>query len=365
MKITDVRYRRLDFGPRDEPVRNAHLTFDRLNATVIEVATDEGITGLAITGGRAAFGLRQYVEGPLRDAVVGEDPFTVARLWDQMMGGWRKPWTRGEVVASLSGVDTAIWDVIGKALNQPLYRLLGGYRDVVPVYAAGGYYPPSRKVEDLVDEVRSYLDKGYRKVKIKVGGGTLAEDVERVGAVRQLIGEDLDLMLDANYAWRASDAIEAVRELRQFRPFWIEEPTHPDDVRGLARVRAEGGVPTASGENEFTRFGSLRLLEADSVDILQVDANIGGGVTEWMRVAALASAYHVPMCPHGDPIVHAHLVAATENGMLVESYPKLYHYMGPLVGELTIVDGMMQMPEGPGLGVELDWDYVEKHTVQT
>jgi len=364
MRITGVRYRKLDLGAHEKALRNSRLTFQRPRASMVEVLTDEGITGVALTAGRAGFGERVYVEGPLQEAVLGKDPFTVARLWDTMMSGWRKPVTKGEVVSSISGVDIAVWDLIGKALERPLYQLLGGYRDEVPVYAAGGYYADGKGTEALVEEMAGYLAHGFRAVKMKVGGSDLRTDVARVAAVRAAVGDDVELMLDANYAWRSDEALRFVRAVEEYDPFWLEEPTHPDDVRGLLRVGAAGGVPVASGENEFTRFGCHRLLDSGAVDFLQLDAYVGGGVTEWMRVAALASAYHVPMAPHGDHLVHLHLVAAVPNGLTVESYPEMHASLDRFVSTMEVVDGMASVPKGPGLGWELDWDFIERHTVE-
>jgi D-arabinonate dehydratase len=365
MKITGVRYRRLDMGPRPEVVRNAHLAFERHTSTLIEVSTDEAITGVAVTAGRAAFGSRHYVEGALAEAVIGHDPFRVSWLWERMMEGWRKPVTKGEVITCLSGIDIALWDIIGKAVNRPLYQLLGAHTaDKVPVYAAGGYYAGSKDTAKLVEEILSYVALGHTRVKMKVGGTTLKDDVERLGAVREAVGPDITIMLDANYAWRAWEALKYVRELAVFNPFWIEEPTRPDDIDGLRRVRDHSPIPVATGENEYCRWGARRLLEADATDFLQIDANIGGGVTEWIRVANLAGAHHVPMAPHGDPQVHAHLVAAVPNGVLVESYPSLYGYMEPIVGKLPVHDGWLDLPTGPGLGMELDWDLIERITVE-
>lgn len=364
MKITGVRYRKLDFGPATQISRNSRLTFKRPQATLVEVLTDEGIKGTALTAGRAGFGEKVFVEGPLQDAVLGEDPFRIAHLWERMMSGWRKPVTKGEVVSSVSGVDIALWDLMGQAVQQPLYRLIGGCRQQVPVYAAGGYYAEGKGTDGLVEEMLGYVSQGYRSVKMKVGGAPLRDDVARVAAVRAAVGEDIEVKLDANYAWRADEAVRFVRAVKDYDPYWIEEPTLPDDVRGLRHVRTSTGIPVASGENEFTRFGCHRLLATESVDFLQLDAYVGGGVTEWLRVAALASAYHIPMAPHGDHLIHLHLVAAVPNGMTVESYPGMHAHMEQFVARMDVTDGVARLPEGPGLGLVLDWDFIDRHTVE-
>jgi len=365
MRITDVRYRTLDFGDRTGVWSNSNLAFGRQTATLVEVHTDEGVTGQALSASRWSFGGREFVEGPLRQRLIGEDPLRTERLWDVMMHGWRKPAYEGEVVAAISGIDIALWDLKGKVAGLPLWRLLGGFRTSVPVYAAGGYYVSDRGLGDLSEEMAAFVAAGFHAVKMKVAGMALAGDVERVRTVRAAIGDDVALMADANYGWRHWwEAVAFLDATRELKLGWMEEPTHPKDLEGAARVRASTSVPVAAGENEQSLSGCRRLLESGAVDILQLDPAVGGGITEWLRVASLARAHHCPMAPHGDPLIGVHLVAAVQNGHMVEVYPELHAFMAPLWSLPPIKDGVVEPPEAPGLGLDLDPEQVDAHEVR-
>ncbi|MGH3487276.1 MAG: mandelate racemase/muconate lactonizing enzyme family protein [Actinopolymorphaceae bacterium] len=349
MKITDVRFTTYDLGKLAKPFRNSILVTENKRLTLVEVDTDEGITGLALSGEGAA-----RFAAPIRDRLVGEDPRDFGRLWHRMFTGWRKPVVKGDAVSAIGSVDNALWDLRGKALDLPVYRLLGGFRSRVPAYAAGGYYEEGKGPQELADEMLSFVGAGYRAVKLKVGGADIGEDVRRVAAVRAAVGPDIRVMVDANNAWTSAEALKFGQAVEEFDLAWFEEPCWPDDHDGMARLVSRLTTPIATGEIEFTRWGFRDLIERRAVDIVQADPQTCGGLTEWVRIATLASAHHLMMAPHGNHYVGAHAVAAVDNGLIVESYAGLSPWQDEFLGGISFVDGELVLPETPGLGITVD-----------
>ena len=356
MKITDVRVASFDLGELERPYRNSIVTTTAKQVTFAEVRTDEGVAGIAFSSPRE----RETIEGPLRDRLLGENPMASARLWHRMFTGWRKPVVKGDVIAAIGALDNALWDLRGKVLDTPVYLLLGGFRDRVPAYAAGGYYEEGKGPAELAAEMQHFVESGYRAVKMKVGGAPKALDVARVRAAREAIGDDVQLMIDANNAWNATEAIAFGRAVEAFDVSWFEEPCWPDDLAGAAEVCRSLDMPVASGEIEYTRWGVRDLVQARAADIVQADPHTAGGLTEWMRIAALASAHHLPIAPHGNHYVGAHAVAAVDNGMIVESYARLQHWQDDFFAPMTLEDGELVLPATPGLGIEVDFAALEQ-----
>jgi L-alanine-DL-glutamate epimerase-like enolase superfamily enzyme len=248
----------------------------------------------------------------------------------------------------------------------PLYRLLGGARAAVRAYASGGYYGPDGEaaVEALVEEMTGYWELGFTAVKMKVGGLALEDDVLRVRAVREAL-PDVEIMLDANSAYDVPAAVEATRAFEPFEIAWLEEPVAWfDPVFGLARLGASTSIPLASGERELHLFGCRDLIDHTPIRFMQFDCTRAGGVSEWLRVAAHASAHGVLIAPHHDPQIHGHLVAAADNGYILEVFPNLVR--DPLWSELfaerpQVIGGELVLTDRPGLGVVLDRDFLERH----
>lgn len=357
MKITDVRVVWIELPPIARPIRSAISTTATRTLSIIEVTTDEGLTGANLDGG-----YKNLAVTYLRDVVVGEDPFYPERIWYKMFRGWRRPIAKGEIIAAMSGVDIALWDIMGKALEQPLYKVLGAYRDAVPAYAAGGYYQDGKSLTHLADEMRRYVEMGYRAVKMKVGGAPWREDVERVRTVREAIGDEIDLMVDANGAWDAPRALRFGRAIAEYEPYWFEEPVAPTDLRGAAQVAAALDMAVALGENEFTRFGFRDIIAAQAADILQPNPGLCGGISEWRKIAAMASAYHLPMAPHSCGYGNAHLVASVENGLIVETYPEV-GWIHEVAAPFEFRDGFIHLPDRPGLGIEWDEEKIRHYQV--
>lgn len=380
MKITDVKVRSFQFPPIEHNIPDQYNgiiwrspgTSRRMNIT--QVTTDEGVKGVCPGGDNV------WVKTHSKH-LIGEDPFMVERIWQKMyMGDYRKPVAKGDWIANLSKVDVAIWDVIGKALKQPVYKLLGGFVNKVPVYAAGGYYREDKSIEDLAEELRGFVDAGYSAVKMKVGawrfGVSMKTDIKRVKAVRDAIGYDVKLMVDANNAWDAKHAIKFIRAVECYEPYWFEEPVTPDDVKGSIEVKNATNVLVASGENEMTRWGSRDLINFRAVDVIQVDPRICGGLTESRKIAAMASAHHIWFAPHGGSaaVLGAATVASASNGLIVEYFPlskwRVQLPIDPMNPEEKLLlepklveNGWINMPQDHGLGYKIDEDVAKKYEI--
>ncbi|MCW4019953.1 MAG: mandelate racemase/muconate lactonizing enzyme family protein [Candidatus Bathyarchaeota archaeon] len=370
MKIVDVKVRRFEF-PQVVPVRefsNGILTYRRGGKgilAVIEIITDEDLKGI----GFGEFGNR------LKNQVLGENPLNVEKIWQKMFMAWRKPVVKGRLIKELANIDISVWDLVGKITKQPIYKLLGGYRNRVPAYAAGGYYEEGKSVEDLAKEMASYVEEGYKAVKMKVGCLSIKEDVERVKAVRESIGDDVDLMVDANNAYKAYQAVKFAKAVEKYNPYWFEEPVRPDDVEGSLEVKRATVIPIASGENEYTRWGFRDLIEKRAVDIIQPDPKAVGGYTELRKVTAMASAYHIPFSPHGTGLhmLTAHGVAAFENGLIVETLArcsplwrdKAISAVDFYEKNIEVRNGCIDLPNRPGLGIEINEKVAAKYEIKS
>ncbi|MBM3957611.1 MAG: mandelate racemase/muconate lactonizing enzyme family protein, partial [Gemmatimonadetes bacterium] len=284
---------------------------------------------------------------------------------------WREMWRpklvgrRGITTRVISGLDIALWDLKGKITGLPLYKLLGGFTDRVETYIAGGYYEEGKGLRELAAEMERNMELGARAVKMKVGALPINQDVERVRVVRETVGPDVKVMVDANNAYRHYQAIEFARKVERYDLFWFEEPVEPDDYAGMREITRSTSVPIAAGENEYTRYGFRDLVDRRAIDILQPDALIVGGITEFMKVAALAQAHDLDVAPHGSQEVHVHLVAAISNGLILEYYRDSVDPMqGRIFTEpLLIEDGRVRAPDRPGLGIELNRDALAPYRV--
>jgi L-alanine-DL-glutamate epimerase-like enolase superfamily enzyme len=275
----------------------------------------------------------------------------------------------GTVMRALSTLDIALWDRNARAAGLPLYKYLGAVRtDRVPAYASGGYYLPGRTNKMLADEFAGLVAQGFKAVKLKVG--KLAEPKEeaaRVAAVRKRIGSDVILMLDANNAW--SDLPTALRYMHHYEdydPYWIEEPFGPDDIDNHARLAAATPVPVATGEIESGRWRFKEILMQEAAAVLQPDACVIGGITEFRRVAATAASFGVTVAPHWFHDVHAHLVAATPNARYVEylTDDQILNFRRLVDTQLVLEGGDILLPDRPGLGFDFSPDAVKKYAIE-
>lgn len=359
MKIVNVSIDAYS-APHASPISNGKYTYATTDIVVVSISTDEGLTGHGWT-----HGTRVVIDTllSLKERVIGEDPFNVERIWEKMY--LPKIYGRkGFETRAISAVDIALWDIIGKAAGRPVRQMLGGYRDCVPAYIAGGYYGRDKNHDGLRAEMRANLAGGAKAVKMKIGAASIAEDVERIDAVREVIGPDVKLMVDANNAYNRLDALRMGRELDRRNIYWFEEPLHPEDLEGSAELCRRLDTPIAAGENEYTRWGFRQLIEGGAAQIINADAQVLGGITEWKKVADIAMAAHVMIAPHGDQEIHTHLVSAVPNGLIVEYYDNntnsLLRDMFP--GHIRLnADGCVRVPDRPGLGVEIDFEAARKY----
>lgn len=388
MLITDVTTIKLRYE-MPIPMADAIHYMPNRNTLLVQVHTDEGLIGL---GEAAAYGgylesTEAIVLNELRQTIIGQDPFKVEKLWQMMATRAHQRGRRGMLMMAISGIDIALWDIIGQAVKTPLYRLLGGYRDTLDAYASAGFYAKDKSIDDLADEVSDYVGRGFRYVKIKVGRNpevltnplhnmqaeeyataSLEQDVERVHAVRKAIGPKVKLAVDANNAWTPSVALRFMREVERFDIHWLEEPVATDDIDGSALVAHQLDTPVSGYETETGLPGFRELIVRHAVDIVQPDVIWTGGITECRKVAALAQAYNLPCIPHVfssavATIANMHLIASIPNGGLLECDQNVNPLRTELFEEPITIDenGKVRMPERPGLGVTLNQAIVEKH----
>ncbi len=351
MKITDASMEIYRWD-RPVPIRNGMYTYPTVALNLIKIETDAGITGYGYMGGEHVTDeMTMGVFDNMRQFVIGKDPFDNERIWDEM---WQPKLVgrRGVSTRAISGIDIALWDIKGKATGTPVHKLLGGFTDRIPVYIAGGYYEEGKGLRELAAEMETAVEMGSNAVKMKIGGAPINEDVERIRTVREAVGPDVKVLMDANCAYRYYEAIELARKAERYDVFWFEEPVNPDDYEGHRLISRSTSIPVATGENEYTRYGFRDLINNRCAAIIQPDALIMGGVSEFMKVAALASAHDLPIAPHGKQEVHIHLVSAIPNGLILEYYAGAFDPMHGKVFEeqLEVAEGHVQAPDRPGFG---------------
>ena len=325
--------------------------FELITVRIRDTDGAEGL-GYTYTVGAGGGAIHALIARDLRPLLEGEDADRIEHLWERMWWGVHWVGRGGLAVHAMSAVDVALWDLKGKRQGTPLWRLLGGHDPKVPAYAGG--IDLQFPLEQLLQQTRDNLAKGFRAIKMKVGRPNLREDVERVAAMRDLLGPDFPLMVDANMRWRVDEAIRASRALADYAVYWLEEPTIPDDVTGHARIARDGALPIAAGENLHTIHEFQQLIDASGVSFPEPDLANCGGVTAWMKVAALAEANNLPVTSHGVHDLHVHLLAAVPNNSFLEAHG--FGLERFIAHPMTIEDGFATAPNRPGHGVELDWE---------
>lgn len=361
IKVEDVEFIKLRF-PKETP-----LTWNAIkksggskpSTTFLHLRTDAGITGVCVPKGNT-----KDVEG-FAKKIRGLNLLHTERVWGHMYHYDRKPVAKGKEIHAIGSVDLAVWDIVGKALGRPVHEVMGTYRTRIPVYAAGGYYAEGKGIPELVREMESYVAEGYKLVKMKVGYLDAPADAERVRAVAKALGSDARIMVDANNGYRSAyEAIRFGRLVEDLDLYWFEEPVAPDDWRGNAEVRDQLDIPIVAGENEYTRWGARDLVENHSCDIINMDTIKSGGLTEMRKVGALASAYHIPIAPHGYAHMNVHAVASIPNALVLETYPAKARDFNPALPAFPVKDGMIDAPMEPGLGMEIDPLLLKKYRVE-
>lgn len=365
MKITNVEltptvYVRLKNPLIDSITRKTH---ERHCAVLIR--TDEGITGVGPIHHYGIEGIKAVIETEFKDVILGEDPFSYERIWDKMYWHSSKFGRKGIPIEALGSIDLAIWDIMGKATGKPVYKLMGGYRDKVKAYYSG--IDLHLTIPELVKFHQEGIEDGYDTIKTKLGKVDPNKDIERVKALRDALGNDINIAVDANNLWTANRAITQAKKLERFDIFWLEEPTQPEDTQGLAKVAASTGIPIALGEEEFGEYAFRDLIERGIVGIIIGMPTKFGGLTAWRRVAAMAHAYNIPFAPQGG-LEGMHAAASIPNALMIEAgaigagtsraewkVPSLYKPPPTYAGK-----GYFELPQTPGLGIEIDYELIKK-----
>lgn len=361
MKIVRVSCEQFRW-PRKKPITNGKHTYTHEQLGLVKIETDEGITGIGV--GAEGKIVKQVIDH-LSEKLLGEDPIDVERIWYKL---WEPKLIgrRGLTTRAISAIDIGLWDIRAKVSGLPLYKLLGGFRGRVPTYVAGGYYEEGKGLKELAREMGSLVEVGARAIKMKVGGLSVREDVERVRVVRETVGPDIKILVDANCAYRLYEAIQIAHRIEDYDIFWFEEPIAPDNYEGLSRLAASTIIPIATGENEYTKYGFRDLIQQNAVAILNADAKIMGGVTEFMKVAALAQAYDLDLAPHGSQDIHVHLVAAIPNGLILEFYRDNIDPLWGKVSQPTLDlndDGTVSPHDIPGIGLNPNYEVLNSYRV--
>ena len=354
MKITRIHSQMVKL-PADEPLAGGPPFYRPFHQFVtLDLETDAGIEGIGFTtfAGPLTATLKHAVD-QLGEMIIGEDPLRVEAVGRKLRSAAFGAAQGGIFTLAFSAIDLALWDIKGKALNQPLAMLLGGLRDKVPAYASGALLR-SYSLDQLLKSGRVLVEKGFTQMKTQLGlpGVTSPRiETERAHLLRQAVGPDIDLMCDINQRWSVNQAIDIGRRVEDVHFFWLEDVTAHDDYAGLARVADALATPLAGGECYYGITPFRHALEARSVDTVMIDLFRVGGIANWMKVAGMAEAFNLPVVSHLIPEIHVHLVSAVPNGLTVEYMPwsfKLFEEVPvPVKGELAV-------PSKPGLGLSFD-----------
>ena len=388
MKITDIRTRVVEWhGPTVPPQphfctnpmdllvleSDAMAGFRFHGWLIVEVMTDAGHVGI----GNAALAPRltkQAIDLYLKPLVAGADPFDVEFLWQHMYRKTMAFGRKGVGMTAISAVDIALWDILGKATGQPVFRLLGGRtKRTIPVYASRLYSQP---LDELAAEARKYQADGYGAMKLRFGWGPvdgaagMQKNVDLVRTVREVVGDGVDIMADAYMGWNLDYARRMVPLLEPFHLRWLEEPVIPDDLQGYVALKALGRIPIAGGEHGFTQYEFRDLLEARAVDVVQFDTNRVGGITQARKISAMAESFGVPVVPHAGQMHNYHIVMASLNSPMAEYFPpvdvevgnELFWYI--FNGEPVAENGRIDLRDDvPGLGLSVNEAALSKFTV--
>ena len=371
MKITGLQVHILRAPDSGRPHWVSNFIVPRANEILVRVRTDEGVEGIGLATSYTPIEAAVHAfRSGIAELVIGADALAPERLYQRLFSlTWHrlaseKGWTREAIIRISAAIDIALWDIVGKVANLPLYRLFGGFRNQVPCYVTCAYYRDGKTLSELRDEIQMLKSQGHTGFKAKAGGLPLAEDLSRVELVREVIGDDRDLMVDVNRGWDLATAIEGARLLEPLRPRWLEEPVRwADDRRELRLLAQKTRIPLSAGESELTSYGCRALLEERAIQILQFDCTMMGGFTEGRKLAALCELNDVQVAPHHDCFIHAHVVAASPAGCIVEAFTDPER--DPLQAELfedppRIAKGMLTLKEQAGLGLTLSEAAVAK-----
>jgi L-alanine-DL-glutamate epimerase-like enolase superfamily enzyme len=327
---------------------------------LVKVRSTDGIEGIGFcyVGSKAGGIVKTAVEQLLAPVLIGRESRQTEALWQEMYQEAILQGRSGSVMRGISILDTALWDLNAKSVGLPLHDYLGSlHRDQVIAYASGGYYLDGKTPAKLGEELAGYVAKGFKAVKMKTGRLSPAEEEARIAAARDAIGPDVHLMLDANNAWSdLPTAMEYMRRFEAYDPYWIEEPFSPDAIDLHARLAQRTSITVATGEIEVGRWRFRELIDAGGAEILQTDAAVCGGISEWRKIAAHADSRGVTVSPHWFHDLHTPLVAATPNARFVEFFldDQVLNFRRLINNQLAFKAGYVQLRQDPGLGFGFD-----------
>ena len=365
-----TRMREMAFGLFNAPIRERRAD---VFMVIVRVWDDAGRYGLGCIGLGSEAAAR-LVEDQLAPLVIGEPVFDTERLWETMYRCTLNIGRKGLVLEAISALDIALWDLMGKVVQQPCYNLLGGRtRERIRCYASAGY--PMHDLQAFGDRIGRVMARGFTAFKMRMGYGPadgragMFKNLELVRTAREVVGDGVDLMADAYMGWNVPYAVAMLKMLEPYQLFWLEEPVLPDDIAGYAEIRAKTGTPIAGGEHEFTRWGFQQLIAARAVDYVQLDVNRVGGITEARKIWALAQAHSLPVVPHSQNFHNLHLIMSNLNSPLSEYFPLDVRdgdtfFCELFDGEPTAQDGHLVLSARPGLGVSLNEDAMREFLLQ-
>lgn len=364
MKITHVESFVLHV-PITPPITDAINVATHWGLAGVRIFTDEGFVGCGYTGTCAQGDemIAETIEHYYAPVLMGKDPFMVKEIWDELRFG-KMHWIgrAGITHMALAAVDIALWDIMAKASNKPLWQYLGGHKATkIKAYNTNGGWLNWTK-ERLIQDVTEIVNQGFSGVKMKVGKADPREDYDRVKAVRKAIGDDTTLMIDVNQQWNITTAMTWGRKLEEFDLFWLEEPLNPDDIINHRKLADELNVPIALGEHVYTKYAFRDYIHQGAVEYVQVDVTRVGGITEWLQVAGLAHAYDLPICPHVGDMgqIHQHLVASTQNAVMLEYIP----WIRDIFAEpISVENGYYHLPHSPGASTDIIPELFERYRI--
>jgi D-arabinonate dehydratase len=374
LSVSDLTIERIEFIPLKMPLpktyRGSYYHMTHRCTIITRLYTRCGIVGECYNGDE--FETQGEILGILRDEIaphlIGKSAFSPEQCWQAAVSPtYNCLRDRKLAVYAQASVDSAVWDAFGKAVGQPLHRIWGGAKESLPVIGIGGYYEDGKVLADFGTEMETLKSMGLGGAKFKVGGRSPKEDAERVRVARQAAGPDFKICVDANQGWDLRDAIEFGNLVSQYDIMWFEEPCRwYNERRTMADVRRITGLRVAAGQSEWSRAGCRDLMMEGSIDVCNYDASWGAGPTEWLRVAGMACAFGVTMAHHEEPQVSAHLLGSILHSECLEVFhpnrdPLFYTIVA---NRSAFKDGRYVLPQGPGWGLELDKDAVEKFTVR-
>ena len=366
MRITDVEADIVRI-PLSTRFSGSVYQIDSRCTIVARVHTDAGLVSEIYSGDeRTGYRLlKDLVVGPMRDAVIGEDPTALERCWQKMFALTPHIGDKAIAMRAIAAIDIALWDITGKALGVSARQLLGGYSDRAPVVRFA-YYVPGRDTEFMVQDLLHQRERGIGGVKLKVGGVAVADDLRRVRAIRDALGDDFIIVCDANQAWTLDEALAFAHPAQEMGLAWLEEPCRWQNAdNDMRQVRLRTGIPVAAGQGESSSWGGQRLMDAEAVDILNIDAAICGGISEWRRVAGAAQMRGIRMAHHEEPQLAVQLLPAQAHGLFVEVFEEerdpVYYRLNSVLPAWD--GGEIVAPTEPGMGLHLDAAILEEYKV--